>query len=107
MTAQIKIKGTPPRPVGYCKECGHPFYPKREDQDFCATGCRNQHHKRRYERGAKLYDFAIHWRSKRPKGAFTEFCQIVDEYIRDNKARAKVRKETIKQHKEALKNGIA
>ena len=83
----IKVKGIPPRPVDFCSECGHPYYPRLEAQEFCGTPCRNKFHKRRQKRGTELYDFAMRWRGKRLKGGFTALCQMVDDWLRDDKAR--------------------
>jgi len=83
----IKPKGIPPRGVCFCRECGHPYYAKREDQEYCSTKCRQNFHRRRYDRGAELYDFAMNWRGKRLKGGFTILCQILDEWLRQEKTR--------------------
>ncbi len=71
----------------HCRECGHPFYAARKDQEFCRPKCRQDWHKRRYERGAALYDFAMEWRGKRLKGGFTRLCQMIDEWLRDERER--------------------
>ena len=84
----VRPRGFVPRPR-YCKECGHPFYPARHDQDYCRPKCRQAWHKRRYERGAQLYDFAMAWRGKRLKGGFTRLCQMLDEWLRDERDRRK------------------
>lgn len=82
-----------PMPLRYCKECGRPFYPTRRDQDYCTSKCRQTLHKRRYERGAKLYDFAMEWRGKRVRGGFTELCRIIDDWLRDERDRRKAHAE--------------
>jgi hypothetical protein len=109
MTRAIKPKGTPPRGVCFCRECGHPFYPRREDQEYCAYTCRTRYHKRRYERGAQLYDFAMEWRGKRLKGGFTQLCQIVDEWLRDQRDRRKAHKEikTEFERQQKAEKGVA
>lgn len=91
-TDKIQIKGIPPRPVSFCRECGSPYYPRRDDQEYCAPTCRSKFHKRRYERGAQLYDFAMDWRGKRRKGGFTALCQMVDEWLRDERVRKDTRR---------------
>jgi predicted nucleic acid-binding Zn ribbon protein len=85
--APLVPKGIPPRPVDFCKECGNPYYPRREDQEFCGGTCRSKFHKRRQQRGTELYDFAMDWRGKRRKGGFTALCQMLDDWLRDNRVR--------------------
>jgi len=101
--APIRPKGIPPRPVSFCRECGHPYWPRRDDQEYCSSTCRSKYHKRRYERGAQLYDFAMEWRGKRLKGGFTRLCQIIDEWLRDERERRranrKVRDAWLKEKK--------
>lgn len=91
-TAAIQPKGVPPRPVSFCRECGHPYWPRRDDQEYCGATCRSAYHKRRYERGAQLYDFAMRWRGQRLKGGFTDLCQMLDEWLRDERDRRQARR---------------
>lgn len=82
----IRPKGQP-LPLRYCQECGHPYYPARQDQTFCAAACRREHHRRREARSAQLYDFAMAWRAKRGRGGFAEMCQIIDGFRAEDRAR--------------------
>jgi len=103
--AVIKPKGTPPRTIGYCRECGHPFHPGRHDQEYCGNTCRKTFHKRRYERGAQLYDFAMEWRGKRLKGGFTQLCQIIDDWLREERERRNQHKELKRAYENQQKGG--
>ncbi len=87
----LKPKGAPPRPVSFCKECTDPYWPTRRDQEFCTSACRMKYHKRRSERGARLYDLAMEWRVQRRPGGFKRFCQLLDDWLRDDRRRAKAR----------------
>ena len=71
----------------FCQECGQPFYPQRRDQSFCRPVCRQTLHRRRYERGAALYDFAMDWRGKRLRGGFTALCKMLDDWLHDERQR--------------------
>ena len=101
----IVVRGAPPLPMRYCGECGNPYWPTRQDQDFCGTACRQNFHKRRYQRGAELYDFAMDWRGKRRKGGFTEFCRIVDEWLRDERDRRARHAKIREAHQRQMKGG--
>jgi hypothetical protein len=79
----IKVKGAAPVSLRFCRECGHPFHPARHEQVFCpGSKCRMAFNARRAKRAIALYDFAMNWRSKRLKGGFTQFCQMIDEWLR-------------------------
>ncbi|MBF0305167.1 MAG: hypothetical protein HQL41_05915 [Alphaproteobacteria bacterium] len=78
--------------MSHCRECGAPFWLMKTDQAFCRNACRQAFHKRRYERGAQLYDFAMEWRGKRLRGGFTRLCRIIDDWLRENRERADARK---------------
>ncbi len=99
----IQVRTLAPAEVRYCRECGQPYHPSRHDQEFCRPHCRQTHHKRRYERGAILYDFAMKWRGKRTKGGFTEFCQMVDEWLRAERHRRLQHKGIKEAHKKQQK----
>jgi predicted nucleic acid-binding Zn ribbon protein len=86
-------------PLAHCRECGAPFYLLKADQAFCGVKCRQTFHKRRYERGAQLYDFAMEWRGKRLKGGFTQLCRIIDDWLREDRERAQARSARIKSTK--------
>jgi hypothetical protein len=93
ITQPVTKSVTPPPPqLRYCKECGEGFYPRRDDQDFHNRTCRQKWHARRQKRGMELIDFALEWRGKRLKGGFTKFCQMVDEWLREDRAHAKANK---------------
>ena len=79
------------RHVGYrprcCLECGASFLPIRRDQEFCLPACRQSYHKRRYERGAQLYDRAMKFRGKREKVSFTKLCKLLDDWLFEDRMR--------------------
>lgn len=81
-------RGTPST-VRYCRECGHPFHARRLDEQYCRAECRRAYHKRRIARALELYDLAYNWRRTRAKGGFADLCQILDEHIRQDRAREK------------------
>lgn len=76
-----------PLPLRYCQECGAPFFPARQDQVFCGSACRREHHHRREARALPLYDFVMAWRAKRGRGGFAEMCQIVDGFRAEDRER--------------------
>lgn len=90
LNASMQPRNAPP--LRHCRECGHPFYARRDDQEFCRPTCRQNWHRRRYDRGAALYDFAMEWRGKRLKGGFTKLCQMVDEWLREERERRQAHK---------------
>lgn len=92
----IKPRGKPPT-IRFCRECGHPYYPSRADQDFCLPKHRKEFHKRRSACGALLYDAGLKWRGERAKGSMKEFCQILDPLVAEEKARRRRNKE-VREH---------
>lgn len=100
----ISVRGAAPK-VRFCRECGAPFYPGRTGQEFCKPGCRTRHHRRRYDRGAQLYDFAMEWRGKRLKGGFTRLCQMIDGWLADERQRGKEHARIREAHRRQAKQG--
>jgi hypothetical protein len=74
-----------------CKECQEPlvrnggFQPNGPQQEYCSTKCRKAWNNRRMTRGAKVYDVAIQWRRFRKKEDFSQLCELVDWFIREDK----------------------
>lgn len=98
----VTIRGTAPVPR-YCSDCGQPFWPRREDQEFCRTACRQAHHGRRKQRGLELYDLAMAFRRERRKGGFTEVCRLLDDWIRQDRLTAKAHRTIRKGHEQGGK----
>jgi predicted nucleic acid-binding Zn ribbon protein len=101
----MKIEGIPPRPVSFCKECGSPYRPHREDQVFCSFTCRSTHHRLRAQRGTILYDIALNWRKNRNDDALKDIRQLVDEWIRDQdirKGEHRIIRKTFEAHRGRL-----
>lgn len=73
--------------VRFCRECGHPFYPQRVDQEFCDTPCRKEHHQRRARRGTEVYDLVMTWRRDRIRGAFSALTQTVSNWLAEDRTR--------------------
>lgn len=99
---RITPSGTP-APLRYCQECGHPFYPSRQDQVFHKPACRHAHHRRREQRGSQLYDDAMDWRRTRRKGGFTDLTRQLDDWIREDREREARNKEIREAHQRQLK----
>jgi len=105
-TERILTRGDAPRERRYCKECGNPFWPSRHGQDFCPKStCRSTFHQRRASRGTQLYDLAMEWRGKRRKGLFTELCRILDDWLYEDRERAKAHKVIREAHRRQLREG--
>ncbi len=63
-----------------CRECGASFTPKKRDQVFCTSSCRQSFNNRRRDWGSAMYDIVMEMRFDRKRAtaskAWTELCVI-------------------------------
>lgn len=90
---RLTPRGGAPLGVRFCKECGHPFYPARQDQDFCQKRCRQDFHHRRAARGVQALDAVMAWRKTRKKGGMTDVCHLADAWLAEDRTRAAAHKD--------------
>lgn len=63
-----------------CRECGTPFTPKRPDQVFCTSACRQVFNNRRRDWGSAMFDIVMEMRFDRKRAsaskAWSELCVV-------------------------------